>query len=118
MLAITTTAGTASGQESSQMVRTAKIVVDSTQLENYNVFLKEEVEMSMKLEPGVLLLYPVAEKARPNHITILEIYASPDAYKTHIQTPHFQKYKNGTKDMVKSLELIEQQPLLPGIKIK
>ncbi len=89
------------------MVRLAKLVIDPTQLEQYNALLKEEIEASVKLEPGVLTLYAVADKNRPDHITILEIYADADAYKKHIQTPHFLKYKNGTKDMVKSLELTE-----------
>lgn len=43
-------------------VRLSRIVVDSTQLEAYNVFLKEEIEASMQLEPGVLTLYATAEK--------------------------------------------------------
>jgi quinol monooxygenase YgiN len=103
--------------ENKQMVRLAKLVIDSTQLEIYNTYLKEEIETSIKKEPGVLTLYAIAEKARPTHITILEIYASPDAYKSHIKTPHFLKYKNGTKEMVKSLELIEGIPLLPAMKI-
>lgn len=107
-----------SAQESKQMVRLAKLVIDSTHLASYNVFLKEEIEASVKLEPGVLTLYAVAEKDRPTHITILEIYASAEAYRKHIQTPHFLKYKNGTKDMVKSLELIESVPLIPDMKIK
>jgi 4-carboxymuconolactone decarboxylase len=77
--------------------------------------LREEIETSLTVEPGVLTLYAVSEKKRPTHITIVEIYASVDAYKKHIQTPHFLKYKNGTKDMVKSLELIEAVPLIPGM---
>jgi 4-carboxymuconolactone decarboxylase len=51
------------------------------------------------------------------HTTILEIYADEDAYKEHLQTPHFIKCKTRTKDMVKTLELIETLPLLPGVKI-
>jgi len=105
-------------EESKQMVCLAKLVIDSAQLENYNAILKEEIETSIKVEPGVLTLYAVAEKDKPTHITILEIYAYADAYKKHIQTPHFLKYKNGTKDMVKSLELVETIPLIPGMKIK
>lgn len=105
-------------KENKQMVRLAKIVVDSTQLEQYNSLLKAEIEASVKLEPGVLTLYAMAEKKNPTHITILEIYASEEAYKKHLLTPHFLKYKNGTKDMVKSLELIETNPLIPGMKIK
>ncbi len=100
------------------MVRLAKLVIDSAQLESYNTLLKEEIEASVKKEPGVLTLYAVAEKNKPTHITILEIYASDEAYQKHIQTPHFLKYKNGTKDMVKSLELIETTPLVPSMKIK
>src|SRR6188768_322174 len=104
----------ASAQEKSQMVRLAKLVIDSTQLENYKALLKEEIEASVRLEPGVLTLYAVSEKDKPTHITILEIYATTEAYKAHVQTPHFIKYKNGTKEMVKSLELVETIPLVPG----
>ena len=108
----------ASAQERKQMVRLAKIVIDSTQLESYKALLKEEIETSVRVEPGVITLYAVAEKNNPAHITILEIYADTVAYKAHLQTPHFIKYKDGTKDMVKSLELIEADPLVPGMKIK
>lgn len=105
-------------QEKGQMVRLAKLVIDSTQLDSYKIFLKEEIETSIQIEKGVLTLYAVSEKNKPTHITILEIYADTEAYKAHIQTPHFIKYKNGTKDMVKSLELIEMMPLIPTMKIK
>lgn len=100
------------------MVRLSKITVDPAQLDRYNAFLKEEIEASMRLEPGVLTLYAVSEKAHPNKITILEIYADQDAYQIHIQTPHFQKYKQGTLEMVQELELIDGNPLIPGMKIK
>jgi len=105
-------------EENKQMVRLAKLVIDSAQLETYNTYLKEEIKTSVKVEPGVLTLYAVAEKNKPTHITILEIYANREAYKKHIQTPHFLKYKNSTKDMVKALELIETTPLIPEMKIK
>jgi len=110
--------GQTSVQNKNQMVRLAKLVIDSAQLENYNALLKEEIEASVRVEPGVLTLYAVAEKNNPTHITILEIYADTVAYKAHLLTPHFIKYKNGTKDMVKSLELVETVPLVPGMKIK
>ena len=110
--------GQTSVQNKNQMVRLAKLVIDSAQLENYNALLKEEIEASVRLEPGVLTLYAVAEKINPAHITILEIYADTVAYKSHLLTPHFIKYKNGSKDMVKSLELVETVPLVPGMKIK
>src|SRR5690348_10857175 len=74
------------------VVRLARLVIDSAQLETYNRMLKEGIETAIKVEPGVLTLYAVAEKERPTHITILEIYADADAYEKHIKTPHFMKY--------------------------
>lgn len=106
------------GQKENQMVRLAKLVIDANQLDSYNAFLKEEIETSVRVEKGVITLYAVAEKNNPTHITILEIYADSSAYQAHIKTPHFLKYKNGTKDMVLSLELVEATPLIPGMKIK
>lgn len=100
------------------LVRLSKITVDPAQLDAYNLYLKEEIEASMRLEPGVLILYAMADKKQPNKITILEIYADREAYEKHIQTPHFQKYKQGTLSMVKDLELTDTTPLLPGLKIK
>ena len=99
-------------------VRLSRITVDSARLEEYNAYLKEEIEASMRLEPGVLVLYAVAENERPHHVTILEIYVDEAAYKSHIATPHFQKYKKETLDMVQSLELVDTTPLIPGLKIK
>ena len=107
-----------SAQKQNQMVRLAKLVINSTQLETYKSALKEEIETSVSLEPGVLTLYAVSEKDNPTHITILEIYADTDAYRAHLETSHFKKYKTVTKDMVKSLELVETVPLVPGMKIK
>ncbi len=98
------------------VVRVAKLQIDSTQLENYKALLKEEIETSVKAETGVLGLYAVADKSDPSRITIMEIYADTNAYKAHLQTPHFKKYKNGTMQMVRSLELIETNPIALGIK--
>lgn len=100
------------------LVRLSKITVDAAQLDAYNAFLKEEIEASMRLEPGVLTLYATAEKDNPYKMTILEIYADRAAYESHLKTPHFQKYKQGTLSMVKELELVDVKPLIPGLKIK
>lgn len=105
-------------QNKNQIVRLAKLVINPEDLKNYQIALKEEIKTSIKIEPGVLTLYAVSERDNPNHITILEIYKDRDSYNLHIKTPHFIKYKDYTKDMVKSLELIETDPLIPEMKIK
>ena len=55
----------ASAQNINQMVRLAKLVIDSTQLENYKAALKEEIETSVLIKPGVKTLYVVSEKDNP-----------------------------------------------------
>ena len=104
--------------EAIQKNRIAKVIVDPLQLDSYNAFLREEIEASMDLESGVVLLYAVSAKEHPNHITILEIYVDESAYQSHIKTPHFIKYKEGTLDMVQNLELIEVDALLPDLITK
>jgi hypothetical protein len=94
----------ASAQEKKQIVRLAKLVIDSAKLESYLTSLKEGIETSVR--------------DNPTHITILEIYADAGSYKTHLLTSHFIKYKTETKDMIKSLELVETIPISPGMKIK
>jgi len=93
------------------MVRIARIIIDSNQLEAYKAALKEGVETAVRVEPGVLTLFAAYEKDHPTHVTVFEVYADEQAYKAHLQTPHFKKYKETTKDMVKSLELIDMSPI-------
>ena len=74
-------------------------------------------EVSLRTEPGVLTMYAVSEKENPCKVTILETYASCEAYEKHIASEHFQKYKQGTLHMVKSLVLSDQTPLTPANRI-
>lgn len=93
-------------------MRIAKIKVDSTLVDQYIVALKEGIENAVLREPGVLSLYAMQEKEDPTSITVFEIYASREAYNTHIETTHFLKYKNTVQEMVRSLELIDVEPIV------
>jgi len=97
----------ATAQQKNQMVRLAKISVDPLQLDKYNAALKEQMTTAVRLEPGVLTYYAVADKRDKSQITILEIYADTAAYQAHIATTHFKKYKETVQNMVKSLELVD-----------
>ena len=100
------------------IVRLSRITVDPARLAEYLAFAAECGRRSMTEEPGVLMMYSMQDKAHPEQITILEIYADSAAYEHHIQTPHFQKYKQGTLAMVRKLELLDQTPLVPEMKMK
>ena len=105
-------------QENKQIVRMAKLTIDSAQLDNYKAALKLQMETALHVESGVLLYNAVYEKNNKTHITILEVYASDSAYASHRQTAHFKKYKDATKDMVKSLELVDVVPIGLASKLK
>ena len=100
---------TATAQVDTKMYRIAKIKVDSNQLERYKVALNMQMNTAIELEPGVLSYTVVADKKDSSSITIFEVYASLEAYQSHIATPHFKKYKETVKDMVLSLELIDTE---------
>lgn len=99
------------------ILRYSVIEIIPDYLDEYLPFALEVGEISMKTEPGVLAMYPTVSKEDSCKVTILEIYSSQDAYKSHISSPHFQKYKQGTLHMVKSLQLLDQNPLSPNMYI-
>lgn len=97
----------ASARQKEMLVRISEIAIDADYLEEYKAILKEEAEASVRLEPGVISIFPMYQKENPTEIRILEIYASREAYESHLKTPHFQKYKTTTLKMVKSLKLVD-----------
>ncbi|MDE5785983.1 MAG: antibiotic biosynthesis monooxygenase [Duncaniella sp.] len=99
------------------IVRLSKVRVNSECLDEYMKYAVEVGEVSLQTEPGVLTMYAVADKTDPCSITILETYASQEAYRSHIASEHFQKYKQGTLHMVDSLALDDVTPLNPANRI-
>ncbi len=99
------------------IVRLSKIEVYPQYLDQYRKYAVEVGEVSLRTEPGVLTMYAVGEQDNPCRITILETYASREAYRKHIASAHFQRYKQGTLHMVKSLVLSDQKPLNPSNRL-
>ena len=97
--------------QSDGSVRLSKIQINPDYLDEYMKYAVEVGTTSLETEPGVLTMYAVADKENPCNITILETYASQEAYKSHIASEHFQKYKQGTIHMVDSLLLDDVTPL-------
>lgn len=95
------------------IVRLSKIEVYPKYIDEYLKFAVDVGTKSLQSEPGVLTMYAMQDKENPCLITILETYSSNEAYKSHIASEHFQKYKQGTLHMVKTLELCDQSPLNP-----
>lgn len=101
-------------QQTDMLVRMSEIAIYPEFREEYNMILREEAEASVLLEPGVIAIFPMYEKDNPNEIRIVEIYATWEAYQSHLKTPHFIKYKTSTPQMIKSLKLIDMDVIDPG----
>jgi len=99
-----------------RLVRLAELEIDPAQLAAYLPMLREEIEASVAFEPGVVMLHAVQLREAPHLVRLLEVYASQAAYEAHIQSPHFLKYKTGTAGMVRSLRLIDADPVVLAAK--
>jgi quinol monooxygenase YgiN len=106
------TNGQTQTKKPSPLVRIAELEIDPGQLSQYRNALSAEIATSVREEPGVLNLYAVAVKGQPNQIRIFELYRDQGAYESHLQSPHFKEYKEATHNMVKSLKLIETEPII------
>ena len=95
----------------SPYVRIAELEIDPGQLDAYKAAVKEEMEISVRVEPGVLAIYSVAIKDSPASLRFFEIYANEAAYRAHVGSPHFRKYVETTKKMILSRKLIDTEPV-------
>lgn len=89
------------------LIRISEIEIAPEYLDEYLNILKEEAEASVRLEPGVISIYPMYQQNDRTQIRILEIYEDQAAYESHLGTPHFRHYKASTLHMVTNLKLID-----------
>ena len=99
-------------------VRIAELEIDPAQLESFKSAVTEGIETAVRLEPGILALYAVSEKDDPSRIRVFEIYTDENAYKAHLETPHFKRFRSTTEKMVRSRKLIDAVPIILGAKSK
>ena len=110
--------GVVAEERSVPFVRIAELEIDSAQLDSYSAAVKEEMETSVRVEPGVLAIYAVAEKDNPSKLRFFEMYADEAAYKAHIESAHFKKSATTTKAMIISRRLIDTVPIQLSAKKK
>ena len=77
----------------SPYVRLAELEIDPAQIERFKASVKEEIEASIRIEPGVLSLHAISLKDQPFNIRVLEMYLDAAAYAAHLKTPHSSSSK-------------------------
>ncbi|MGJ1283471.1 putative quinol monooxygenase [Sphingobacterium spiritivorum] len=98
-------------QQKDMIIRISEIEIHPEHLEEYKAILKYEAEASVRLETGVIAIFPMHQKDNAAQVRILEMYKDQKAYQSHLKTEHFQKYKTTTLHMVKSLKLMDMEAI-------
>lgn len=111
LLALPLGSGLSAQDGRTPVVRIAELDIDPAQLDRYTAIVREEMETSVRVEPGVIAIYAVAETDRPTRLRFFEIYADQEAYRSHIASPHFRTYFEATKSMILDRKLIEAVPV-------
>jgi quinol monooxygenase YgiN len=93
------------------ILRIAELEINAGRIDAYSTLVSEQIEAAVRLEAGVLFLFAVSVRGSPHMVRVIEGYADQAAYESHLRAPHFLKYKAETADMVKSLRLIETDPI-------
>lgn len=93
-------------------VRVAHLQIDPARMPEYLAAVAEEIDASMQTEPGVRAIYAMALATDPGALRFFEIYANEAAYRSHIASPHFQKYVEATKDLITARRLALTTPIV------
>ena len=101
-----------------EFVLVVELEIDPAQLDKFKAAIKENGETAVRVEPGCKSFNAVFEKENPTRVRLFEVYENADAFKAHLETPHFKKYAELTKDMVKSRKRIDNVPITLNVKGK
>ena len=96
----------------------AEIVLKPECRDAFLAAVREEMRESLRVEPGVIALYMVADAEDPNKLTFFDMYTDDAAYDAHCATPHFKKYIETTKEMAVSKKVIRVTPLEMAVSKK
>jgi quinol monooxygenase YgiN len=103
---------------SGEFVLVVELEIDPAQIDKFKAAIKENGETAVRVEPGCKSFNAVFEKENPTLVRLFEVYENADAFRAHLETPHFKKYAELTKDMVKSRKRIDNVPITLNVKGK
>ena len=99
-------------------VRLAELEIDPARREEFSTAVRDQIETAIRDEPGVLALHAVFEADDPARVRVLEIYADESAYRAHLETPHFRRFRAVTEAMVRSRRLLDVVAIVLSAKGK
>ena len=94
------------------VVRMADLEIDPAQLDGFKAAVKEEMEISVRVEPGVLAIYAVAEKDNPAKLRFSRCMPVDEAASTaHIGLAALPKVPRNDQGYGHVRKLIEMVPV-------
>ena len=91
------------------IVNIAELEIFPEHIEDFKRAVIEEIDESVKVEPGVFAIYAVTNKGEPSSFTFVEIYADQASLEEHRDTPHFRKFAEIVKGMTSKRTIIPRE---------
>jgi quinol monooxygenase YgiN len=101
-----------------QYVRLAELQIDPAQLESFNSAIKEGIETAFAWSQGFCCYMQCLKEIIRPASKFLKICTGENAYKTHLETPHFKKFRGIPERMVKSRKILDAVPIILSAKAK
>ena len=76
----------------------APIQIKEGHREEFIKAMLDDAKGSVRDEPGCLRFDVIQDGSDSNRIWLYEVYVDEDAFKAHLQTPHFIKWRDTVKD--------------------
>lgn len=103
-------------KEQVPLVRLEDLEIDPSRLDGFESAAREQAVVTIRKERGVLALHAAAEKDNPARVRIFGVYTDENAYRAHLQTPHFQGFRSDTDKMVLDRAMYDAVPIVLGAK--
>ena len=98
------------------IMRIFEFVIAPDQIAAFMEAGRQNLEASVRDEPGVISMYCVTDKTDPTKLYVVEVYRDQAAYEAHIKTPHFTRFVSEIQGKVVSRRVIETNPAFLGAK--
>jgi quinol monooxygenase YgiN len=96
------------------LLHTAHLTVRDDAIESYKARLLRHARTSLENEPGCRRFDVHQEKSNPALFYLVEVYADEAALEAHRNSPHYQAYREDTKDWVIDRKWWFWKPLAGG----
>lgn len=90
-----------------------EFAVHPGQEQAFRDLILENARLSLKDEPGCLVFDVLSRQGSEFTVVLYEIYADRDAFAAHLRAPHFHRFDEASRPMVRRKQVTELSLLSP-----